>query len=95
MDDKVSRSEIAALVKWAGMELSEAQFDQLCEAYPHAQRMIDLGLGFQGSLKVITDAKVISHNANKVKDGEGRKKTYIWVITSPFDPSPKLSFNLR
>ncbi|HJO96604.1 MAG: hypothetical protein QGF38_05170 [Rhodospirillales bacterium] len=41
MDDKVSRSEIAALVKWAGMELSEAQFDQLCEAYPHAQRMID------------------------------------------------------
>ncbi|MBT5561077.1 MAG: hypothetical protein HOJ87_01870 [Rhodospirillaceae bacterium] len=61
----------------------------------NAQRMIDLGLGFQGSLKVITDAKVISHNANKVKDGEGRKKTYIWVITSPFDPSPKLSFNLR
>jgi hypothetical protein len=41
MDDKVSRSEIATLVKWAGMELSEAQFDQLCEAYPHAQRMID------------------------------------------------------
>ncbi len=41
MDDKVSRSEIAALVKWAGMELSEAQFDQLCKAYPHAQRMID------------------------------------------------------
>jgi hypothetical protein len=40
-DDKVSRSEIAALVKWAGMELSEAQFEQLCEAYPHAERMIE------------------------------------------------------
>ncbi|MDP6786169.1 MAG: hypothetical protein QGI13_03485 [Rhodospirillales bacterium] len=41
MDDKVSRSDIAALVKWAGMELSEAQFDQLCEAYPHAEHMIE------------------------------------------------------
>ncbi|MBL6941480.1 MAG: hypothetical protein ISR53_04920 [Rhodospirillales bacterium] len=61
----------------------------------NAQRMVDSGLGLQGSLKVTTDAKVISHNANKVKDGEGRKKTYIWVIKSPFDPSPKLSFNLR
>jgi hypothetical protein len=40
-DKKVSRREIAALMKWAGMTLSEAQFDQLCEAYPHAQRMIE------------------------------------------------------
>jgi hypothetical protein len=61
----------------------------------NAQRMVDSGLGMQGSLKVTTDARVISHNANKVKDGEGRKKTYIWVIKSPFDPSPKLTFNLR
>jgi hypothetical protein len=61
----------------------------------NAQRMIDAGLGFQGSLKVTTDAKVISHNATKVKKGEGRKKIYYWIITSPFDPSPKLSFNLR
>jgi len=61
----------------------------------NAQRMVDSGLGLQGSLKVITDAKVISHNATKVKDGEGRKKIYYWIITSPFDPSPKLSFNLR
>jgi hypothetical protein len=40
VDDKVSRPEIAALVKWAGMELSKAQFEQLCEAYPHAEHMI-------------------------------------------------------
>ena len=61
----------------------------------NAQRMVDAGLGMQGSLKVTTDARVISHNAAKVKDGEGRKKIYIWRIKSPFDPSPKLSFNLR
>ena len=40
VDDKVSRREVAALVKWAGMELSEAQFEQFCEAFPHAARMI-------------------------------------------------------
>ena len=34
VDDKVSRREVAALVKWAGMELSEAQFEQFCK---HAQ----------------------------------------------------------
>lgn len=61
----------------------------------NAQRMVDSGLGMQGSLKVTTDANVISHNAQKVKKGEGRKKIYTWRITSPFDPAPKLSFNLR
>lgn len=61
----------------------------------NAQRMVDGGLGMRGSLTVTTDARVISHNATKVKDGEGRKKIYIWRITSPFDPSPKLAFNLR
>ncbi|NQU58977.1 MAG: hypothetical protein HQ513_17235 [Rhodospirillales bacterium] len=61
----------------------------------NAQRMVDSGLGLRGSLKITTDAKVISHNATKVKDGEGRKKIYFWIIESPFDPSPKLSFNLR
>jgi len=61
----------------------------------NAQRMVDMGLGLQGSLKVTTDAKVLSHNANKVRDGEGRKKIYTWVIQSPFDPAPSLSFNLR
>ncbi len=61
----------------------------------NAQRIVDAGLGVQGSLKVTTDARVISHNAQKVKKGEGRKKIYLWRIKSPFDPSPKLSFNLR
>jgi hypothetical protein len=28
-------------MKWAGMAISEAQFDQLCEAYPHVERMIE------------------------------------------------------
>ncbi len=61
----------------------------------NAQRMVDSGLGLQGSINITTDAKVISHNATKVNDCEGRKKIYYWIITSPFDPSPKLSFNLR
>jgi hypothetical protein len=74
-----------ALVSIAGTSISKT----------NAQRMVDMGLGLQGSLKVTTDAKVLSHNATKVKDGEGRKKIYTWVLKSPFDPSPKLSFNLR
>lgn len=61
----------------------------------HAQRMVDSGLGMQGTLKVTTDAKVISHNAKKVTKGEGRQKVYFWQIKSPFDPSPKLSFRIR
>jgi len=61
----------------------------------NAQRMVDSGLGMQGSLTVTTDARVISHNAQKVKKGKDRKKIYTWRIKSPFDPSPKLTFNLR
>ncbi len=61
----------------------------------NAQRLVDAGIGMQGSVKVITDARVIDHNAQNVKKGEGRKKIYSWRINSPFDPSPRLSFNLR
>ncbi len=41
VDDTASRREIATLMKWAGMIISETQFDQFCEAYPHAERMIE------------------------------------------------------
>lgn len=81
----ISYVKSKALVSIQGTSLSQV----------NAQRMVDSGLGLRGSLKVTTDAKVISHNATKVKKGEGRKKIYYWIIESPFDPSPKLSFNLR
>lgn len=61
----------------------------------HAQRMVDSGLGMQGNVRVITDAKVKSHNAQSVTKGEGRNKIYSWKITSPFSKSPKLTFVLR
>lgn len=40
-EEKASRPHIAALVKWAGMTIPAKQFDQLCEAYVHVERMLD------------------------------------------------------
>ena len=61
----------------------------------NAKRLTDAGLGMKGQFRVKTDARVIKHNAAKVKKNEGRQKTYIWNIKSPFDPAPLLLFNLR
>ena len=40
-DDRLLRREVATLMKWAGLTISETQLDQLCEAYPHARAMIE------------------------------------------------------
>jgi len=61
----------------------------------NAKRLAEAGLGMQGQLRIKTDARVLSHNAEKVKKTFGREKTYIWNIKSVFDPSPKLSFQIR
>ncbi len=61
----------------------------------NAKRLTDSGLGVKGQFRVKTDANVIKHNAAEVKKNEGRQKTYIWNIKSPFDPAPSLQFNLR
>ena len=81
----VSYNKNKALVSMRGTSISQV----------NAQRLVDAGIGVQGILRVKTDARVIEHNAQNVKKGEGREKIYTWRINSPFDPSPKLFFNLR
>jgi len=61
----------------------------------NAKRLLDAGLRVQGQVRVITNANVKSHNAQTIKKGKGREKTYIWNIKSPMDDSPKLQFILR
>lgn len=62
----------------------------------NAQRLTDMKLGMDGQLRVITDAKVVSHNATSVKDNfaKGPKfKTYTWRIQG-FGRSPNLTISL-
>jgi transposase len=61
----------------------------------NARRLIEMGLTIRGQLRVVTDAKVLKHNAVRVKKGKGREKIYVWNIKSPSTPSPKLEFILR
>ncbi len=81
----ISYNKKKALVTVQGKQISKI----------NAKRLTDAGLGMKGQLRIKTDARVIKHNANKVKQGKGRNKIYIWNIKSPFDPAPSLSFNLR
>lgn len=61
----------------------------------NARRLLDSGLTIKGQLRVITDARILDHNAGKVKKTEGREKIYIWNIKSPMDATPSLRFILR
>ncbi len=52
-----------------------------------------MGLGSRGQIRIFTDAKVISHNATKVKKNKrlgGRFMTYTWDIKNIFAPTPSL-----
>lgn len=59
-----------------------------------AKKKLDkMGLTSTGQIRVFTDAKVISHNANKVAKNKrlgGRYMTYTWYIKNIFAPTPKL-----
>lgn len=62
------------------------------------KRLHAAGLGMEGEMRVISDARVISHNATSVTDTKGRDpgtKTYTWKIKSIFDPTPKLTITVR
>jgi hypothetical protein len=57
------------------------------------QKLDDMGLTSTGQIRVITDAKVVSHNATRVQGNKrlgGRYKTYTWVIADIFAPTPSL-----
>ena len=51
-----------------GMTLGEKRLKQ----------MLDMGLTFEGQIRMITDARVLSHDADIVK--RGPKTTYVWNI---------------
>ena len=56
------------------------------------QQIADAGLNITGEIRLITDAKVLGHNATEVKDvaGKSGKKMYIWRIADINSPSPRL-----
>lgn len=54
-----------------------------------AQTANDMGLNVQGEFRVITDAKVLEHNASEVKPFNGYL-VYIWNIQNAFSPAPHL-----
>lgn len=60
-----------------------------------ARKLFAIGLDSQGQIRVKTDAKVISHNATKVRDKDKAKKIYVWQIKSILDPVPRLTISLR
>jgi hypothetical protein len=52
----------------------------------NAKRLFDMGLNSEGQIRVKTDAKVVSHNATKIRDKDKAKKIYVWQIKSILDP---------
>ena len=63
----------------------------------NVERIAALGLGSEGQLRVITDAKVVSHNATSVIDNPKKGanfKTYTWKVAG-FEIPPKLTIALR
>lgn len=60
-----------------------------------AKHLSDIGLNSQGQIRVKTDAKVISHNATKIRDKNKAKKIYVWQVKSILDPAPRLTISLR
>lgn len=83
----VSYVEPTGQIKIAGASVSQ----------DNAKLLTQAGLGMEGELRVITDAKVVSHNATLVRDNPAkgpRFKTYVWKIVG-FQRSPSLTIALR
>lgn len=62
-----------------------------------AKRMLKEGLNIQGEIRVMTDARVISHNAAKVKGDPNAPgdKVFTWKIVDVNTPTPRLVYELR
>jgi hypothetical protein len=56
------------------------------------QQIADAGLNMTGEVRLITDAKVLQHNATQVKDAAGKpgKKIYVWRLADLNAPTPHL-----
>lgn len=76
------------LVNLLGRSLSTKQKDQIVQS----------GLNSSGELRVITDTRVISHNADEVKDFPARgprTKVYIYRIPNIYRATPQMQISLR
>ncbi|OHC75127.1 MAG: hypothetical protein A3G18_07550 [Rhodospirillales bacterium RIFCSPLOWO2_12_FULL_58_28] len=62
-----------------------------------AKRMLEEGLNIQGEIRVMIDAKVIRHNATKVKGDPNApgEKVFIWKLADVNAPTPNLVYELR
>ena len=56
------------------------------------EQVLNMGLNVQGEIRVITDAKVVRHNATFTKAAENKpgNTMYVWRLKSVMDPSPLL-----
>ena len=61
----------------------------------NALRLIDAGLNITGELRVITDAKVVRHNAAEVRERDDQRQMYIWTQRSALDAAPELEISVR
>jgi hypothetical protein len=76
------------IINMLGRSLSKKQKDQI----------VNQGLNTTGELRVITDTRVISHNANEVKDFPARgprTKVYIYRIPNIYRATPQMQISLR
>ena len=62
----------------------------------NARKLLDIGLGMQGQLRVKTDAKVVDHNAGRVVDTAAQnQKMYVWDVVDITAPAPKITISLQ
>ncbi|MEQ8227629.1 MAG: hypothetical protein RIA64_06060 [Rhodospirillales bacterium] len=74
--------------------------NMLGRSLPKSQkdRIVEQGLNMSGELRVITDTKVVSHNADEVKDFTSRgprTKVYIYRIPNIYRATPQMQISLR
>jgi hypothetical protein len=53
----------------------------------------DAELNMIGEIHVVTDARVVEHNATGVLTAEGGGKEYVWVIRDMNGPAPMLTID--
>ena len=83
----ISYSEPTGLINVYGASLTQENI----------KRLADVGLGTEGQIRLTTDARVVDHNANQVRDDPKKGtgfKTYVWRVQG-FDTPPKLTIALR
>ena len=56
------------------------------------EQVLNMGLNVQGEIRVITDAKVVKHNATFTQPAKNKpgNTMYVWRLKSVMDPSPIL-----